>query len=148
MAIVANFQGKEYFAFPDPSDLACLKIEDLFALQFTRKKAEYLIGIAKKIEMEELHLDDLAKYDDLEKFESTLLKIHGVGKWTAQYVAMKWLRHSDAFPLTDVGLHNALKYQLNLSAKPLISEIEKIAEKWVPWRGYATFYLWRSLLDV
>ena len=60
---------------------------------------------------------------------------------------MRCLRHPDAFPLADVGLHNALKKVLNRTEKPSMAEIEDWAKNWSGWRAYATFYLWRTLQD-
>jgi DNA-3-methyladenine glycosylase II len=76
-----------------------------------------------------------------------LLNLRGVGKWTTEYVMMKCLKDASAFPIADVGLHNALRLQLGLDRKPKINEIEKLALKWKGWEAYATFYLWRSLYE-
>ena len=76
-----------------------------------------------------------------------LIHMRGVGAWTADYVLMKCLHHRAAFPIADVGLHNALKNQLGLERKPNIMEIKEIATHWEGWQAYATFYLWRSLYD-
>lgn len=70
-----------------------------------------------------------------------------MGKWTADYVAMKCLKKVEAFPIADVGLHNALKFQLGLDKKPSIDDIKEIAVNWRGWEAYATFYLWRSLYE-
>lgn len=72
---------------------------------------------------------------------------HGFGPWTANYVMMRCLRDPSAFPIEDVGLHNALKQQLKLSEKPGLAEIRQLAAAWQGWEAYATFYLWRSLSD-
>jgi DNA-3-methyladenine glycosylase II len=58
---------------------------------------------------------------------------------------MRCLRDKAAFPLEDVGLHNALKRQLQLEQKPTLAEIRKLALGWTHWEAYATFYLWKSL---
>ena len=55
-------------------------------------------------------------------------------------------RSTNAFPITDVGLHNAIKKQLNLKQKPSLEEIEQWSDNWKGWEAYATFYLWHSLL--
>lgn len=60
---------------------------------------------------------------------------------------MKCLHQSSAFPIADVGLHNALKVPLGLNRKPTIEEIKEVATNWQGWQAYATFYLWRSLYE-
>ena len=67
-----------------------------------------------------------------------LLKIRGIGNWTAQYIAMRTMAWTDAFLETDAGIKKALP---GLSPKELL----KLAEPWRPWRSYANMCLWNSL---
>jgi AraC family transcriptional regulator of adaptative response / DNA-3-methyladenine glycosylase II len=67
-----------------------------------------------------------------------LREIPGIGDWTAQYIALRALHWPDAFPASDLGLRNACGVR---SARLL----QDTAERWRPWRGYATMYLWHSL---
>lgn len=133
-----------YWLFPKPEVILNLNVADLMKLQFTSKKAEYIIGIARLLHSGELDKDSLIKLD-YEEMKKRLIKIRGVGNWTADYVIMKCLRLTQAFPITDAGLHNALKAALGLKEKPDIQKIEAIASGWSGWEAYATFYLWRSL---
>jgi DNA-3-methyladenine glycosylase II len=55
------------------------------------------------------------------------------------------LRFPDAFPIDDVGLHNAVKMAAGLDRKPTKAELRQLAEGWKGWEAYATFYLWRLL---
>ena len=61
----------------------------------------------------------------------------GIGPWTAEYVAMRALGDPDAWPATDLGVRHALAR----ARRPTPSA----AERWRPWRSYATFHLWSSL---
>ena len=74
---------------------------------------------------------------DSETFLQRLCEIPGIGKWTAQYVAMRALGEPDAFPSSDLGLLRAL----SLSS---VRELEGRAEAWRPWRAYAAMYLWTA----
>ncbi|OWR30010.1 DNA-3-methyladenine glycosylase [Saccharibacillus sp. O23] len=134
-----------YRLFPRPERLAALTPDDLRPLQFSGRKAEYVIGIARMMEEGRLSKSSLAETSEEEAREA-LLAIRGVGAWTADYVGMKCLRRASAFPATDAGLHQALRSGLNLGRKPLPAEIVQAA---APWRGheaYAVFYLWQTLL--
>lgn len=142
-----TFEDKQFWLFPSYEKIAALTVEDLKQLQFTTRKAEYTIGIAKEMAEGKLSKEQLLKKKDFEKIESLLRQIRGIGAWTAHYVIMKCLRYPSAFPISDVGLHNALKQQLGLERKPTIEEIEGYAAGWAGWQAYATFYLWRSLYD-
>ncbi|OPH59684.1 DNA-3-methyladenine glycosylase [Paenibacillus ferrarius] len=140
-----DWEGRTYWAFPTPQRIAELTPDALTVLQFTGKKAEYLIGVAKLMAEGFLSKEALFRKEDFAEMEKELLHIRGIGPWTANYVLMRCLRNPAAFPLADVGLHNALKHVLGLEQKPSLSHIQELAEGWSGWEAYATFYLWRVL---
>ena len=82
----------------------------------------------------------------LRSHEKRLMDIRGIGAWTADYVLMKCLQQPTAFPIADVGLHNALKIQLALERKPTIEELKNYAEHWQGGKLMPPF-LWRSLYE-
>lgn len=137
--------GRTYHLFPRPNVIAALTPDDLRPMQFSVRKAEYIIGIARLIEEGRLSKSGLLRMEEHEARE-TLLSIRGVGAWTADYVGMKCLRRPSAFPTADAGLHQALKNGLGLDRKPLPVEIADAAANWHGFEAYATFYLWQSLL--
>jgi DNA-3-methyladenine glycosylase II len=139
-----TFNGSRHWLFPSCERVATLSIDELRELQFTRRKAEYVLDIAKAMERGELSKEALLKLD-ASFIRERLLAIRGVGAWTADYVRMKCFHDRTAFPVADVGLHLALKEALGLERKPTIEEIEELAINWKGWEAYATFYLWRSL---
>jgi DNA-3-methyladenine glycosylase II len=59
---------------------------------------------------------------------------------------MRCFRHPRAFPIDDVGLHNAVRLAYQLQDKPAIEELQTLFEPWAGWEAYATFYLWRALI--
>lgn len=142
-----TFEGDTFWVHPTFQKIASLEVEDLRKLQFTMRKAEYVIGIAQAMASGELSKEALLKKQDFQEMHKSLTAIRGVGAWTADYVIMKCLHHPAAFPIADVGLHNALKLQLGLDRKPSIEEIKEMAVNWEGWQAYATFYLWRSLYE-
>lgn len=75
-----------------------------------------------------------------------LTEIKGVGRWTVEMLLMFSLGREDLFALDDLGLQNAMidLYKLDGSdRKKLKGEIERISQKWAPYRTYACLYLWR-----
>lgn len=138
------FNGSTHWLFPSCERVATLSIDELRELQFTRRKAEYVLDLAKAMERGELSKEALLQLD-ASAIRESLLAIRGVGAWTADYVRMKCFHDRSAFPVADVGLHLALKEALGLERKPTIEEIEELAINWKGWEAYATFYLWRSL---
>lgn len=137
------YEDEQYWAFPSAETIAALDVADLRALQLTGRKAEYILGIASAMATGDLEKERLLQEADMER---ALLGIRGIGAWSANYVMMKCLHSQSAFPLADVGLHNALKAQLEIDRKPTLAEISELAKNWEGWQAYATFYLWRSLL--
>jgi DNA-3-methyladenine glycosylase II len=142
-----TFEGETFWLFPSFEKIASINVDDLRKLQFTSRKAEYIIGIAKAMENGELTKELLLQKKDYQQMQKSLMMIRGIGAWTADYVMMKCLHYASSFPVADVGLHNALKNQLGLERKPTIEEIKEYAGDWEGWQAYATFYLWRSLYD-
>ncbi|MEA4825252.1 MAG: DNA-3-methyladenine glycosylase [Clostridium sp.] len=140
-------ENEKHFLFPTPQVISKLQVEDLKQLQFTTRKAEYIIGISKLFNDGIINKEELALEKDYEKLKKRLVSIRGVGNWTADYVIMKCFNINEAFPIADVGIHNSLKSILGLDKKPTIDEIENLSAKWRGWKAYATFYLWRHLYD-
>lgn len=140
-----EFEGESYWIFPKPSDIASLNVEDLVGLRMTVKKCEYLIDVAKLMVEGKLTKELLLGTGNFKSGEKILISIRGIGPWTANYVLMRCLRFPNAFPIDDVGLHNAIKQVLGMGTKPTKKEILQLAENWTGWEAYATFYLWRFL---
>jgi AraC family transcriptional regulator of adaptative response / DNA-3-methyladenine glycosylase II len=82
---------------------------------------------------------DLEPSADPEETTGRLQELPGIGPWTASYVAMRALRHPDAFPAEDLWLRRALSS--NNDPVPARQLLER-AEGWRPWRAYAAMYLW------
>lgn len=71
-----------------------------------------------------------------------LRMIHGIGEWTAQYIALRAMREMDAFPATDAGLLRGVAALDGEKTTPV--ELLRRAEPWRPWRAYAAQHLWAA----
>lgn len=140
-----KYDGNMYYTLPSPTQTLAISDERFRELQFSRQKTNYLKRIAEHLQENNLSKEKLALLAPDQMLES-LTALKGIGPWTANYVMMKCLGVTSAFPIQDVGLHNALKIQLDRAEKPAIKEIRELAKSWHPWEAYATFYLWRSLI--
>lgn len=138
------WKGQSYYFFPTVEAVSKINPDQLLALQFSRQKANYSVGIARAFAEGKISKEKL-KGMPLKEAKEELIKIKGIGNWTANYALMKTFRYPDAFPLEDAGLHNAIKNQLGLKAKPSLDRIKKIFKKYKGWEAYATLYLWKSL---
>jgi AraC family transcriptional regulator of adaptative response / DNA-3-methyladenine glycosylase II len=115
--------------FPAPEVLADAQ---LTSIGLTRARAETIRTLARAVCDRQVSFEGIV---DADAFLARLCEIPGIGKWTAQYVAMRALREPDAFPSGDLGLRRAL-------AADSPQHLEQRAEAWRPWRAYAAMYLW------
>ncbi|NLK08966.1 MAG: DNA-3-methyladenine glycosylase 2 family protein [Firmicutes bacterium] len=81
---------------------------------------------------------DFSYWTEPEAEIKRLLKLPGIGPWTAHYLAMRVMAWPDAFPHADYGIKKAL-------APRTPKDILALAEAWRPWRAYAAMNLWNSL---
>ncbi|AIC96825.1 DNA-3-methyladenine glycosidase II [Bacillus subtilis] len=139
-----EWNGKKYWVFPPYERIARLTPTDLADIKMTVKKSEYIIGIARLMASGELSREKLMKMN-FKDAEKNLIKIRGIGPWTANYVLMRCLRFPTAFPIDDVCLIRSIKILRNMNRKPTKDEILEISFSWKKWESYATFYLWRVL---
>ncbi|WP_339238222.1 DNA-3-methyladenine glycosylase [Oceanobacillus sp. FSL W7-1281] len=140
-----DYNGKNYWVFPSYEKISKLTAEDMADIKMTKRKREYIIGVAKLMANGDLSKENLLHVDDLKQAEKELIRIRGIGPWTANYVLMRCLRYPDAFPIDDVGLINAIQFVKGMERKPTKAEIRELSAAWSTWEAYATFYLWRML---
>ncbi len=136
--------NQDFFLFPSPETVSIITPEQLFPLQFSKQKSHYTIAIAEAFSDGTLSKEKIKALPLLEA-KNQLMKIKGIGNWTANYALMKTFHYPNAFPLEDAGLHNAIKNLRNLERKPTPEEVRKIFKKYSGWEAYATLYLWKSL---
>ncbi|PTM56464.1 DNA-3-methyladenine glycosylase family protein [Desmospora activa] len=127
--------------FPTPEQVARLRYEDLQALQFNRRKAEYIIDISRRIVEGQLDLSRLERFSDDGVIEE-MLPLRGVGRWTVECLLLFGLGRPNLLPAADIGLRNAVQSVYGYDIRPGEEEIRQLGERWQPWRSYATFYLW------
>jgi DNA-3-methyladenine glycosylase II len=139
-----GFELDGVWFYPLPEKIASLTVEELRNLQFSGRKAEYVIGVSQAIVKGDLNLDTLKLLTEEEVYEK-LIKIKGVGPWTIQNLLMFGYGKPNLFPKTDIGIQNALKKLYQLEGKPTLEEIEQYKKPWAPYLSYASLYLWRSI---
>lgn len=87
---------------------------------------------------------DLAALGDMpaDDAHAALVRLHGIGPWTADIYLLFCLGHADAWPAGDLALQEAARIGLKLRQRPDAKTITRIAEAWRPWRGVAAHLLW------
>lgn len=139
-----NHQHQDYFLFPEPKIVAQLSDGDLLPLQFSRQKSKYVQLIGEAFANNVVSKEKLSELS-FEEAKAELMKIKGIGNWTANYALMKTFRYPNAFPLEDAGIHNAIKNLKRMKKKPSIEQVKRIFKRYKGWEAYATLYLWKSL---
>ncbi len=119
--------------FPTPEQLAEL---DPTALPMPRTRALAIKGLAERTRD-----GDIDFSCDSTELRDSLLSIHGIGEWTAQYIAMRASGDPDAFPANDLVLVKMARQHLDVSGP---AELIIRSECWRPWRAYACIHLWRA----
>ena len=147
---VANLAGQlakkhgERLSVPDPGGLTVVfpKPQVLAGVRLTglpRVRARAIRSLAQAVVSGRVTLSGTE-----EGTLDSLVRIRGVGEWTAQYIAMRALRQPDAFPVNDLVLLRSAGQGRPLTAATL----RKRAEQWRPWRAYAALLLWRDSADL
>ena len=121
--------------------IAAKQPDDLMPFGLSRRKAEYLIGIADEIQSGRLDLASLAEISG-EDVQKRLVEIRGIGAWTADNFRLFALGDMDAWPANDVALQEGMKRLRSLDERPNGKMLEKLGEAWRPYRGAGALMLW------
>jgi AraC family transcriptional regulator of adaptative response / DNA-3-methyladenine glycosylase II len=122
---------------PLPAEIAGMEEADLVAMQFSRRKAEYLLGVARETPV----LEGVSAT----RAEATLRAVRGFGPWAANYVMMRGLGFADCVPLGDTGLLAGLRKLHGRAVEQ--KEVPELMTAFAPYRSLATFHLWQSLSE-
>lgn len=126
--------------FPQATVLAQASGDALGALGIVRQRQAAILALARAVAHRHVTLEPMGS--DPQRLRHTVQQLHqlpGVGDWTAQYIAMRVLRHPDALPASDVALHRALGLPRVRNAAQLAHEV---ARDWTPWRSYGVIRAW------
>jgi len=136
-----DIEGKTYFVFPTPQNIASASISEVQQVGLSQRKAEYIHGAAELIAESKLNLEKMKTEKDPERIIAELDEIRGIGVWTAELTMLRGMQRLDALPADDFGIKRVIStYYCN--GKPIkTAEARKIAEAWGRWKGLAAYYL-------
>lgn len=127
-------ENPQWFVFPTPERLASLSPEELKSLGMPLKRGEAIIHLARLVEQGEFPLSCPA---DVEQGVKALTTYPGIGRWTANYIALRGWQASDVFLPDDYLIKQRFP-----GMTP--AQIRRYAERWKPWRSYALLHIWYS----
>ncbi|NRA98748.1 MAG: DNA-3-methyladenine glycosylase 2 family protein [Rhodobacteraceae bacterium] len=120
-----------------PRKIAAATDEDLRAAGLSRQKIRYARALAgsgiRYTALRDAPTDEVI---------ATLVKVPGIGTWTAEIYAMFSLGRADVFAPGDLALQEAARVLFELEARPTERELRDLAVQWSPWRGVAARLLW------
>ena len=127
-----------------PMKMLLFSTTQLRGVGLSKAKCRAVLSIAKSIVNSEVRLSELKSLSD-EEVTDKLIKLRGVGPWTAQMYLMFSLGRSDVFPTGDLGIVNAVTALYKFNEHATETEMLEIAKSWRPYRTIASWYLWQAL---
>jgi DNA-3-methyladenine glycosylase II len=132
--------GLTVYGFPDPAPMARARVADLRAMQFTTRKAEYIIGLAREVESGALDLDGMVGRTNDEVIEA-LTAVRGFGRWSAEWFLARGLGRGDVCPAGDLGVQKAFSHFYHRGRPVGEQAIRRRARRWGPHQNLAVHYL-------
>jgi len=129
------------YAFPTRAALAEAREDDLAALGFSRRKAEYVVGLAASA----LDLHALAELPD-DEVKDTLVDVRGLGEWTADWFLARHLARSRAWPAGDLAVRKAVSRFYGDGRMLSIQDVRALGERFHPFQNLAAHYLLAGLI--
>ncbi len=124
-----------------PLDVIGVNPSDLLPLQFSLRKAEYVVGVAKRFVSEGLDPEELLTWPAT-RVQRWLKETRGFGPWSTNYVMMRGCGLANCVPYGDTGLMSGLVRLYGLDARPTKEETNSLMKPFEPYRSLATFRIW------
>ena len=124
-----------------PIDVIKIDIEKIQNVGISRQKSGYIKNIANAFDEGLVNETQIHKLSDKEIIDQ-LVKIKGVGRWTAEMFLIFTLRRPDVFPVTDLGVQKGFQIYYDLDELPSIDMMNEKSENWKPYRTIMSLYLW------
>ncbi len=129
---------------PTPEEILATDDERLRAAGLSRQKISYIKDLAAKVASGELATESLDRMPDHEAIES-LVRVKGIGRWSAQMFLMFRLGRPNVLPDLDLGVQRGIQHAYRLKSLPTPKDVLRIGERWAPHASVASWYMWRLL---
>ena len=118
--------------------------EQLREVGLTKRKVEYVKDLSDKVLRQEVNINQLDDYSDQEVLE-TLMKVKGIGQWTAEMFLILSLGRDDVLAIDDVGIQRAARWFYDVDKSNRREILIEKSPLWQPYRSVVTFYLWEAI---
>jgi DNA-3-methyladenine glycosylase II len=139
-----TLDGRIYYAFPTPASLADASLQELRDMQFSWRKAEYIVNLAHLVATRELRLEEFPHLSNEEIIERITL-VKGLGRWTADWLLARGLGRGDVIAAGDLGVRKAVGKFYFGGQIPSIDDIRIFAARWGAFQNLAVHYLLAGL---
>jgi DNA-3-methyladenine glycosylase II len=134
-------RAERAYAFPTRERLALAEPDELYALGFSRRKAEYVTGLARS----DLDLHALSLLSD-DEVKAALTPLPGIGEWTADWFLARHLARPRAWPAGDLGVRKAASRYYGDGRDLTTDEVRALGERFDPFQNLTAHYLLAGLL--
>lgn len=124
-----------------PQSLLLLEEDALRAAGLSPQKIRYLRDLTERVSDGRLDLERICELDDEAVIEE-LVKVKGIGRWTAEMMLIFSLGRPDVLPVDDLGFVEGVREAYALERRPTPKEMRERGEQWRPYRTFATWYMW------
>lgn len=127
----------------DPVNITHADPQSLRDCGLSWAKVKYVKDLAEKVITKDVVLDNLDTLDD-ESVTNELIKVKGIGRWTAEMFLIFTLKRPNIFSFGDLGLANGFAKLYDMP-NPSIKDIESKVKLWHPYKSYGSLALWHHL---
>jgi DNA-3-methyladenine glycosylase II len=129
-----------------PENFLQLSDTQLKQIGFSRQKTQYGRNLASDVLERRLDLAGLQKLDDHDA-KTELMRVKGIGTWTAEIYLLMALGRRDIWPTGDLAIASAVQRVKGLTTRPTDRDLIEMSEAWRPWRAVAARLLWHFYLS-
>ncbi len=130
------------YCYPDARHVTGLSIDDLRDAGFSQSKAQTLLTVSQMMVSGELELNNVQKEPPIEQIRLQLMKIRGIGPWTANYALLRGYGWLDGSLHGDAAVRRGLHLLLNAVEPMDENQTRQWLEKFAPWRALVAAHLW------
>jgi DNA-3-methyladenine glycosylase II len=139
-----KLDGKTFYAFPTPEHLADASLQELRDMQFSWRKGEYIVNLAREVADGSLELDAFPQLSN-EAVIERITQVKGLGRWTADWLLARGLGRSDVVAAGDLGVRKAVGKFYFGGQTPSSAEVRALTARWGMFQNLAVHYLLAGL---
>ena len=128
---------------PRPDQVLSASDQELRSAGLSSAKVLALRDLSQKVLIKEIPTLNQASRMTNEEIIESLVKVHGIGRWSAQMFLIFTLRRSDVLPIDDFGVKKGYSIAYNNNIMPASQDLLKCGQRWTPYSTVASLYLWK-----